>query len=531
MTITNARPSVTIRCARCAGRGAALALLLLLAACGGGSDSHPLMWQSSPHVGVLQDQAGTDPDPVTYRVDAEAGPGGIINPPSTTAVAGATALFAIVADPGYRIEAVSGCGGERFGGSRYRTAPVNAGCTVTATFAIESYRVETLVRSNIGGSTDGDGVFEFGEEATVVATPDAGYRFVAWTEAGRVVSEEPEFTFAVTRNRAFSATFDIAENVSQVAMPPAGVVRVVEARHAPAGVVFASTAELDPGDGGAGVWRSEDGGASWTRTSERTATFISIASGDPDLVFAGTSNGYLVSTDGGRTWAEGVLEGPVGQPIPINDASMIDADGGIFAAVSNLGDPGLHRSPDAGATWDAVFTPADAGGFQGAQLRRVEVSPGEPATVHATTLTDADLWRSVDGGASFFSIRDGIAEDEPDVLAAGVRADPDDPQRLFVERHISLNGGADWTVAEDVSPRNTLWYEGRLLRVADAELLVSDDAGATWSVVLELVGRTGDFDPGRVMLAEDALYIQLEDALNLVHRIDLDLIQAAFDAL
>ena len=531
---------------------AVLLLASLLAACSsGGSDNHPLMWQSSPPVGLLKDQPGEGPDPVVHRITAEAGDGGSVNPASTTAVHGSSSLLTIIPEPGYRIDEVQGCGGELVAGARYLTAPVTAPCTVTATFAIESYTVTTLVRSNRGGATAGDGVFEYGAEATVTATPDPGFVFVNWTDGPVVVSDDAVYTFEVRSNHSLSASFDIAKNAAAVKMPP-GRVTLFEAGNAPAGVVFAATREGGAEGGVAGIWRSADAGGSWERTSDIEAVFIAIASGDPDLVVAGHAGGYLVSQDGGLTWTAGSIVAPGGALVVPDDAAAVTAEGGIFAAVAAIVAPGLYRSLDAGASWQRVLGPAQAPAVADVQLRHVAVSPGDPLVIHAATGGNRNLWRSADGATSFASIRDGIALDQPQVFDAGLRVDAEDPPRILVESHLSLNGGADWTpvqlpprtvLMEDplgqefevelgeelVSPRNTVWLDGRLLRVEADRLMVSDD-GASWTELLELVGDSGDFDTGRIFLAEDALYLQLTGGPNLVHRVDLDTILEALEA-
>lgn len=531
-------------------------LVPLLAACGGdGNDSHPLMWQSSPPVGLLKEQTGGGPDPRVHRVTAEAGTGGSVNPASTTAVHGDTSLLTILPDPGYSIAGVSGCGGELVSGNRYRTAPVTAACTVTASFAIDSYAVQTFVRSARGGSTAGDGVYEYGAEATVTATPDPGFVFVAWTDGPVVVSTDPVYTFEVLSNHSLSADFDVAKNATAVKMPPAGRVTLFEAGSAPAGVLFASTREVAAGDGNAGIWRSADGGLTWERTADIEATFIAIASGDPDLVIAGHAGGYLVSQDGGLEWSAGTITiiGVGSVTVVPNDATAVTADGGIYATVSAAAAPGLYRSLDAGASWQRVFGPTQASSLADAQLRHVAVSPGDPQVIHAATGGDRNLWRSVDGAASFFSIRAGIALDQPAVFDAGLRVSPEDAAQILVEDHLSLNGGADWAsiqlpprtvlipdplgqefeveLGQDrVSPRNTVWLDGRLLRVEGKRLLISDD-GVSWSELLVLAGSTGDYDTGRIFLAEDALYLQLTGGPNLVHRVDLSTILDAMEDL
>lgn len=70
----------------------------------------------------------------TYVVTPVAGVGGSLSPDQPQTVdAGDSVAFDVLADPGYAIDAVAGCGGALIG-MVYTTAPVHANCTVTASF-------------------------------------------------------------------------------------------------------------------------------------------------------------------------------------------------------------------------------------------------------------------------------------------------------------------------------------------------------------------------------------------------------------
>ena len=58
-----------------------------------------------------------------------------------------------------------------------------------------------------GGTVTGMGVFIYGEEAILEATPAEHYTFVNWTEDGQVVSNASSYAFVVTRDRHLVAHF------------------------------------------------------------------------------------------------------------------------------------------------------------------------------------------------------------------------------------------------------------------------------------------------------------------------------------
>jgi hypothetical protein len=65
----------------------------------------------------------------------------------------------------------------------------------------------TVTATAENGSVTGAGEYEQGSEATLVATPDAGYAFKNWTKGGEEVSTEATYTFTVTANVELVANF------------------------------------------------------------------------------------------------------------------------------------------------------------------------------------------------------------------------------------------------------------------------------------------------------------------------------------
>lgn len=131
------------------GPGRAIFLAVLAAAlvgapaCGGGGGSSP-------------------PTPVTFTVSTSAGAGGSISPATASVRQGQTASFTVSAHGGYRIAAVTGCGGT-LSNVTFTTAPVNANCTVSASFAavapdpVPTAWMKPGVRAWYLGAVDGAG--------------------------------------------------------------------------------------------------------------------------------------------------------------------------------------------------------------------------------------------------------------------------------------------------------------------------------------------------------------------------------------
>jgi hypothetical protein len=113
------------------------------------------------------------PGPVLVTVVV--GANGSMTPGSNQTVPfGDPVIFTVTPDPGYRIDAVSGCGGV-LAGDQFTTAPITAPCTVSASFAINTFTVGGTVSGlvatsglvlQLNGGNDlpiaGNGPFVFG---------------------------------------------------------------------------------------------------------------------------------------------------------------------------------------------------------------------------------------------------------------------------------------------------------------------------------------------------------------------------------
>jgi photosystem II stability/assembly factor-like uncharacterized protein len=168
---------------------------------------------------------------------------------------------------------------------------------------------------------------------------------------------------------------------------------------------------------------------------EARRNFWNISSGGP-------GSGLFRSTDGGDTWEEisrkpGLPDGLLGKiGVTISPARS----GRVWALVEAEGDKtGLYRSDDHGARWTMVSPNRDLM-HRPWYYTHVFADPGHADTVYVTNL---QMWKSTDGGASFSEIttRHGDNHD--------LWIDPKDPQRMIEGNdggaNISFNGGASWS--------------------------------------------------------------------------------------
>ena len=190
------------------------------------------------------------------------------------------------------------------------------------------------------------------------------------------------------------------------------------------------------------------------------------------------------STDGGATWTA------AGQP-DLGDAAAIQVDPVNAGVVYASGTRGLAKSTDEGTTWRVVYRSESAGG-----AGSVTIHPEDPA--HVWVVTSDGVMESRNGGSNWTA--------RPDVAAPSPA--PELPSRLLVDPtgsgavaalgasslRLSRDGGSRWTTlalpdgpgyrgfqnfAFDAVTPGTL-YAGTT-RPGASMILVSTDWGATWT--------------------------------------------------
>ncbi|MDQ1639548.1 MAG: hypothetical protein QOF62_2887 [Pyrinomonadaceae bacterium] len=213
-----------------------------------------------------------------------------------------------------------------------------------------------------------------------------------------------------------------------------------------------------------GVFRSTDGGKSWTRVlyKDENTGAIDLAF-DPDnsrTVYAslwnvhrvawsayapvtGPGGGLYKSTDGGENWKQITGAGfPTGKLGRIG----IDVPAGqhgkrVYALVDAGDESGLYVSEDAGQSWTrASVEPRILS--RGWYFGEVRSDPKNPDVVYVSNVS---IYKSLDGGKTFRAVRGAPGGDDYHSLWI----DPENPQRMIsgVDQGtiITLNGGQTWS--------------------------------------------------------------------------------------
>ncbi|WP_206616881.1 MULTISPECIES: hypothetical protein [unclassified Mesorhizobium] len=210
-----------------------------------------------------------------------------------------------------------------------------------------------------------------------------------------------------------------------------------------------------------GVFRSVDGGKTWQKVLYRDpdagAIDISMDPNNPRILFAtiwqtrrnfwnlnsgGPGSGIFRSFDGGDSWEE--LSGRNGLPggvlgkigVSVSQAQR----GRVYALIEAEGDKtGLYRTDDHGDRWIQTSQNRDLM-HRPFYYTHVFADPGHAGTVY---ITNYQMWKSTDGGASFTEVATPHADNHD------LWIDPVNPKRMIEGNDggacVTFNGGVTWS--------------------------------------------------------------------------------------
>ncbi len=273
---------------------------------------------------------------------------------------------------------------------------------------------------------------------------------------------------------------------------------------------------------GNGIYRSADGGKTWVHLALEDAQQIpdlAVDPKDPNRLFAAVlghpfgpsaARGIYRSVDGGRSWTAVLQRGPNtgGSSVKIDphDANVVYAalwnvrsgpweDNNVY----NGTDGGLYKSTDGGEHWRSLKNglPED--------LSQIDIAtaPSKPGRLYATvaTTTPGDyssavglgIYRSEDGGESWSR---ATTDPRPALRIGGgdlaiLKVDPTNADVVYSATIVAMkstDGGAHWSSwrgAPGGDDYQNLWVSpvnpDRIALVGDQGALVTVNGGATWS--------------------------------------------------
>jgi photosystem II stability/assembly factor-like uncharacterized protein len=130
----------------------------------------------------------------------------------------------------------------------------------------------------------------------------------------------------------------------------------------------------------AGIWRSQDAGASWTQVDPTAVFSVTVDPGDSRIVYAGAADaGVLKSVDGGQSFAVKSNGLPDGVTTSRTGNVQVDPRIPTTLYVGTEGN-GVYKSLDGGDSWLAFDSGLDDPNVFGLAL-----DPVSPETVYAST--------------------------------------------------------------------------------------------------------------------------------------------------
>ncbi len=291
-----------------------------------------------------------------------------------------------------------------------------------------------------------------------------------------------------------------------------------------------------------GIWKSTDGGASWTpKIDDGNPLAIGSMVNDGDVVYAGTGEGWFnidavygggiwKSTDFGETWT--LLPSTTGSNVwKFRDVRQmrIDPSGNVYAvtfAYNSKGgvgsyktDGGLYKSTDGGNSWTKI-SPTD---FATNYFNGTDAIPISSSTIlfatNANGSTLGGIYRTTDGGTTWTQITSGLPTSDYGRIA--MAQDPNNANTVYAvfagnSTNDGLNGiykttdgGLNWSVLP--KPGNLIttsgqsylgsqgWYDNVIsvdphnsnnIYVGGVEDMKSTDGGNTWSQITFWISST-----------------------------------------
>ncbi len=251
---------------------------------------------------------------------------------------------------------------------------------------------------------------------------------------------------------------------------------------------------------GGGIWKTTNNGTTfrpvWDQTRVVAMGDLAIAPSDPNQIWAGTGEedsrnsispggGVFKSTDGGLSWTYMGLKET--QAIGRIVVDPTNPDIVFVAALGHIWGPnperGLYRTQDGGKSWKRVEFVSDEAGFVD-----VAFKPGDPNTLFASSWQrvrgpyflnsggpGSGLWKSSDGGDSWTEVKGGgfptamkgrigiaISPSNPQIMYALVEAEKEADGTGGSGLYRSDDGGSTWQKMNDVDTRPFYYSQVRV---------------------------------------------------------------------
>ncbi|HXR98064.1 MAG TPA: hypothetical protein VN709_09495 [Terriglobales bacterium] len=259
---------------------------------------------------------------------------------------------------------------------------------------------------------------------------------------------------------------------------------------------------------GDGVYRSDDGGASWRNVGLKDSQHIGkiiVAPDDSNTVYvasegplwnSGGDRGVFKTTDGGKTWTNTLsISEHTGASDLVMDprhpqvlyAATYQRERHVYTLIDGGPESAIYKTTDGGKNWTRL-----RGGLPAGDLGRIglSISPADPNIIYATVEAanrGGGVFRSTDGGATWEK-RNPI---QPGAMYySQITADPKLPGRVYeldTTISVSNDGGATFAALGEPNKHvdnHVIWVDpadnDHYLVGCDGGLYESWDRAASW---------------------------------------------------
>jgi photosystem II stability/assembly factor-like uncharacterized protein len=307
------------------------------------------------------------------------------------------------------------------------------------------------------------------------------------------------------------------ENISDGKLPgPSASIGAIAVAPSSPNVLYVGTGEADirntviPGDG---LFKSTDAGKTWQYAGLRDTHSISailVDPKDPNVVYVASlghvfapdpNRGVFKSTDGGKSWTKILfVDNDTGAICLVMDpgnpgsmyAAMWEAIRRPWGLSSGGPGSGIYKTTDGGAHWTNISRNS---GLPSGVLGRIglSIAASKPEIVYAIIQAkDGGVFRSDDAGATWKRVNEEMKLRQRAFYYMTIYADPKDPNTVYAPEvdalWVSHDGGKTFTKLRTPHGDNhVVWINPDdtkiLLEGNDGGATVSTDGGKTWSTV------------------------------------------------
>ena len=340
-------------------------------------------------------------------------------------------------------------------------APVNAGLAASR---INHVVVDPETPAIVYAATERNGVFKTADGGTQWSqTPLSTIRVfsIAINPAASTVLIGEDLERVYTRSGEGDATF--------ADLNPSTMATFLPGLHVTSLAINPLVTTTDYAGTTRGLYRTTDGGATWSRVLAFQTYTVAVDPVSPSTVYAG-GNGAHKSVDGGATWTQ-ISQGPGGGRLR---SLVVDPQ---TPTTLYAGMQGLFKSVDGGANW----APASAGLPQSFEVGALAIDPQTTSTIYVGLRGTSGVFKSTDGAGSWSPSGNGL----PARAVLALAVDPAAPSIVYAGTYgagvfKSTDGGANWTPMNDQLP--TLLVRALAIDASASTLYTGTDGAGVFTI-------------------------------------------------